>query len=285
MKTIAVTNFKGGVGKTTVSLNLANTLARRGKRILLIDLDPQGTLSSWICDPEDRPVVELAVAARKSIANVLVPKELNDDSEPGLADVTFPTAIEGIHIVPAYETLTYAKDGILSYPQALAFAIKDLEDALDEAGEPLYDFIILDVSPTLDIKATNAYVAADKLIFPVTADGSVHRSLLTTINALNQTIKAMHLDKPDPFRVLRSRVKEGTIRDRKCQEFLTEALGDELVFPCCIHDSVKVGEATMPDPDDLERQPKVLTDFIPANANNRVLEDFEQLADEVLAWA
>ena len=48
MKTIAVTNFKGGVGKTTVSLNLANTLARRGKRILLIDLDPQGTLSSWI---------------------------------------------------------------------------------------------------------------------------------------------------------------------------------------------------------------------------------------------
>lgn len=280
MKTIAVTNFKGGVGKTTVSLNLAYTLAQRGKRILLIDMDPQGTLSSWVCAPDGTPVIDLAAFAGKSVANVLVPKELGEESDPGLFDVTYPTSLEGIEIVPAYETLNYAKDGILSYPTTLRYAISDL---VDRVGDDRYDFVIVDVSPALDIKATNAYVAADALILPVSADGSVQRSLLATTNALRETCQALRLG-DRPFKVLRSRVKENTIRDRMCRDFLSETVGEGKVFSCCIHDSTKVGEATMPDPNDLEKRPKVLAEYLPSKSSNHVLEDFEALADEFLEW-
>ena len=281
MKTVAVSNFKGGVGKTTVSLNLAYTLASRGNRVLLIDLDPQGTLSSWVVDDQDRPIIDLAAAAGVSIANVLVPREVG--TEPmSLSDVTFPTRYENIHIVPAYEALVKAKDGILANPQALRFAIDDLEA---ELGDDCYDYIVLDVSPTLDIKATNAYVAADCLILPVSADGSVRRSLTATLNALKETCQELRLGER-PYKVLRSRVKEGTIRDRDCKSYLDQALGSSKMFECCIHDSVKVGEATLPDPNDKAKVPCVLARYLDARSpvGSRVLADFEELADDFVKW-
>lgn len=280
MRVLAVSNFKGGVGKTTVSLNLAYTLGSRGKRVLLIDMDPQGTLSSWVVDANDDPIIDLAVYTGKSVANVLVPRELGEAEAPGLADVTYGTSLPNVEIVPAYETLTKAKDGILSNPSALRFAIEDL--AMDDAAGP-YDVVIVDVSPTLDIKATNAYVAADALILPVSADGSVQRSLLATLKALQETCQELRLG-DRPYKVLRSRVKEGTIRDRQCEEFLEKAVGSSKMFSCCIHDSVKVGEATLPDPDDLTKRPRVLARYLDKRNGARVLDDFEQLADETIAW-
>ncbi len=280
MKTLAVSNFKGGVGKTTVSLNLAYTLGQRGKRVLLIDMDPQGTLSSWVVDEQDNPIIDLAVYTGKSIANVLVPRELGEQDAPSLADVTYETSLPNVEIVPAYETLAKAKDGILSNPSALRFALDDLE--LDPEVAP-YDYVIVDVSPTLDIKATNAYVAADALILPVSADGSVQRSLLATLKALKETCQELRLG-DRPYKVLRSRVKEGTIRDRQCEEFLGKAVGEPKMFTGCIHDSVKVGEATLPDPDDLSKRPRVLARYLDKRTGAKVLGDFEQLADETIEW-
>lgn len=279
MKTIAVTNYKGGVGKTTISLNLAYTLASRGKRVLLIDMDPQGTLSSWTCaevDGVEIPIVDIAVKTGLSIANVLVPEQLG--SEPkALSDVIFPTNIENVEIVPAYETLTLAKDGILSYPNALRFEIEELE------GKESYDFIIIDAAPSLDIKVTNAFVAADALIVPVTADGSVERSLRATCDALDRTVEKLRLGSRD-FKVLRSRVRENTIRDRRCVEFLENQLFSKNLFKACIHDSCKVGEATMADDNDLSKKPQVLARYLKGSNAGRILDDFERLADEVIEW-
>lgn len=280
MKVLAVSNFKGGVGKTTVSLNLAYTLGQRGKRVLMIDMDPQGTLSSWVVDEHDNPIIDLAVYTGKSVANVLVPRELGEQEAPSLADVTYETALPNVDLVPAYETLAKAKDGILSNPSALRFALDDL--ALDPQAGP-YDYVIIDVSPTLDIKATNAYVAADAMILPVTADGSVQRSLKATLTALKETCQELRLG-DRPFKVLRSRVKEGTIRDRQCEEFLELAVGKGKMFSGCIHDSVKVGEATLPDPDDLSKRPRVLARYLDKRNGARVLADFEQLTDETIEW-
>lgn len=231
-------------------------------------------------DEDDNPIIDLAVYAGKSIANVLVPREVGEERSVPLADVTYATALPNIEIVPAYETLVKAKDGILCNPSALRFALEDLE--ADTGVEP-YDYVILDVSPTLDIKATNAYVAADALILPVSADGTVERSLVATLTALRETCQELRLGER-PYKVLRSRVKEGTIRDRTCEEYLSRSLGIDKVYPCCIHDSVKVGEATLPDPNNLEKRPRPLAQYLSKGNGGRVLQDFEELADETLAW-
>jgi chromosome partitioning protein len=155
---IAVANQKGGVGKTTSTLNLGAALQEAGKRVLLVDLDPQGNLSvaSGIVDidavyPSVGDLLALAARGRAS-------------SGPGLeaAIVLSPC---GMDIVPANATLSAAELGLVSAMNRESMLI-----GLLRSVEQKYDYILIDCLPSLGLLAINALRAANGIVIPVQAD-------------------------------------------------------------------------------------------------------------------
>jgi chromosome partitioning protein len=162
---IATAMQKGGVGKTTTTLALGSELARLGARVLLIDLDPQASLTEGLgIDPN--------VLSRGSIYEVL----LNPDAEPGFATILTD---HGVDLIPATLALAGAE---------LAFAGRwGREMLLRTALAPLrasYDYILIDSPPSLGLFTINALVAADTLLVPLQA----HVYALNAMAQLEQTI-------------------------------------------------------------------------------------------------
>lgn len=176
-KTIAIVNQKGGVAKTTTALALGHGLAASGKKILLIDFDPQGSLTTFLgYDTSDVPTaIEWLGVQRKHVAafdDVVLNVNANLDLIP--SDISLEEA-------PGY---LYSKPGGHGYLLAVISEIKDR-----------YDYVIIDTSPSLNILTINALVAADELIVPFKPEvGSVKgiSLLLDTIRdvrALNRSIR------------------------------------------------------------------------------------------------
>ena len=144
---IAVANQKGGVGKTTTAINLATALAACGKRVLVVDLDPQGNASTGL---------GVERGDRKTGAY-----ELLADSIP-LADATKPTNVPNMWIVPTTPDLAGAEIELID----LERREYRLRDAL-KAGSLNYDFILIDCPPSLTLLTLNAMVAADCVLVPL----------------------------------------------------------------------------------------------------------------------
>ena len=144
---IAVANQKGGVGKTTTAVNLATALAACGKRVLIIDLDPQGNASTGL---------GVERGDRKTGAY-----ELLADSIP-LAEATKPTNVPNMWIVPTTPDLAGAEIELIDLDRR-EFRLRD---ALS-AGTLSYDFIMIDCPPSLTLLTLNAMVAADCVLVPL----------------------------------------------------------------------------------------------------------------------
>ncbi|OPY55529.1 MAG: cell division inhibitor MinD [Methanosaeta sp. PtaU1.Bin060] len=146
MEVISVANQKGGCGKTTTAVNLSAYLAQKGRRTLLIDLDPQGAATT-----------SLGVKKRKldkTIYNVMV-----DDLE--LAEIIITEVAPGLDIAPANMNLSAAEQGLVSQPGRETI-IKMKLKALNG-----YDYILIDTPPSLGILTLNSLVACNTLIIPV----------------------------------------------------------------------------------------------------------------------
>jgi chromosome partitioning protein len=148
MRTIAVVNQKGGTGKTTTSVSLGATLAERGKKVLLVDLDPQHSTTTWLAThAPGRGVFDLFAAPEETHLSALVQ----------------PTATANLQLVAASPWLVGAEKALASVPGAETI-FREKVAALP-AGS--YDYLLVDCPPTLGILTANALTAVTEMLVPV----------------------------------------------------------------------------------------------------------------------
>jgi len=147
MRTWTVANQKGGVGKTTTALALASRLARRGFRVVVLDLDPHASLTQSLGLPAEPPPRGIL--------------ELFDDNPCGIADVLQPTPLEELFIVPGQPGLATLERRAGTKP-GLGRALGRALDAVADR----FDYALLDCPPTLGLLMVNALAAADRLLVP-----------------------------------------------------------------------------------------------------------------------
>ena len=166
-RVIAISNQKGGEGKTTTAVNLAASLAAAEKRVLLIDLDPQGNASSSVGHPQ--------VEVERGSYDLLL-----DESQ--LDEVVADTELPSLQVVPASPDLAGAEIELVEVQGRESVLLRALADAR-EAGR--WDYVVLDCPPSLGILTLNALVAADAVIIPMQA----RYFSLEGLGALTRTIE------------------------------------------------------------------------------------------------
>ncbi len=151
MKSIAVINQKGGVGKTTSTANLGAGLARFGKRVLLLDLDPQANLTLHLdCQPEGETGTMTQLLAEDAPIKSLIS----------------PTSEESLFIVPA-DTSLGGVEQLLANRIGRETILREALEAYRESGEAEFDYVLMDCPPSLGVLSANALVSADEVLIPM----------------------------------------------------------------------------------------------------------------------
>ena len=223
-KIISVANQKGGVGKTTTTINLGAAIARAGRRVLLIDLDPQGNASTGL-------------GVQVSDRHITTYDLLTGDTLPSAA--AMPTNVENLLIVPATTDLSSADINLMANEKR-SFMLHDALHQLDIDTLNL-DYILIDCPPSLNILTVNAMVASDAVVVPLQSEFFALEGLsqlMLTIREIRQTANS----------ALRIEGVVLTMYDRRnnlCQQVEADArdnLGD-IVFKTVIPRNVRLSEA------------------------------------------
>lgn len=218
---IAIANQKGGVGKTTTAINLSAALAISGKKVLLIDLDPQANSSLTFVDH---------AAISQSIYELLISPQAD-----GLAAI-MPTSVPGLSILPSTISLAKLESKLLGEFDA-PFRLKDRLDKIIKG----FDYVIIDTPPTLGLITVNALVASDYLIVPIQPSYFA----LEGTDDLLETVEKVRA-RPNPnlqvLGVLITLLDKRTTLAKDIQDQIRSVFGDK-VFRTVISKSVRLEES------------------------------------------
>lgn len=164
-RVIAIANQKGGVGKTTTSINLSSCLAELGKKVLLVDIDPQGNATSGVG------------IVKQNLENTIY--ELFID-ECTISECLTTSVVDNLNVLPSNVNLSGAEIDLIGVENR-EYILKNILDQIKD----LYDYIIIDCPPSLNILTVNAMTAADSVIVPIQCEYYALEGLSQLIHTIN----------------------------------------------------------------------------------------------------
>ncbi|WP_241656364.1 ParA family protein [Propioniciclava sinopodophylli] len=221
---IAMTNQKGGVGKTTTTINLGAALAETGRKVLLVDFDPQGSASVGLgVNPHTLDT---------SIYNLLLSRDVD------IEDVILETSVEGLDLLPANIDLSAAEVQLVSEvarEQTLRRVLRPVKGS--------YDIIIIDCAPSLGLLTVNALTASDYALIPLECEFFALRGVALLTDTIAKVTERLNPDL-EILGIVGTMYDGRTLHSREVLERVVEAFGDT-VFHTVIKRTVKFPETTV----------------------------------------
>jgi chromosome partitioning protein len=248
---LALCNQKGGVGKTTSTINLGAALTEFGRRVLLVDFDPQGALSVGLGIP--------AHQLEQTIYNVLIERSV------GIHDVVIPTCVENMDLLPSNIDLSAAEVQLVSEVGREHTLVRTLRPVVAE-----YDYVLIDCQPSLGLLTVNALAAADGVLIPLECEFFSLRGVALLIDTIDKVRERLN-PKLDITGILATMFDPRTVHNREVMARVVEAFGDT-VFDTVINRTVRFPETTVAG--------EPITKWAPRSAGAKA---YRQLAREVIA--
>lgn len=250
-RVVSMCNQKGGVGKTTTTINLGAALAEYGRKVLLVDFDPQGSLSVGLgLNPHEMDL---------TVYNLLMDRDVE------ISEVIVPTVVPGMDLLPSNIDLSAAEVQLVHEVAREQTLKRVLAPAIEH-----YDVILIDCQPSLGLLTVNALTASDGVIVPLECEYFALRGvalLKTTIDKVQERLNP----KLEIDGVLGTMYDGRTLHSREVMERLVQAWGDQ-VFHTVIRRTVKFSDSTVAG--------EPITTYA---ATSSGADAYRQLAKEVLA--
>jgi chromosome partitioning protein len=248
---LALCNQKGGVGKTTSTINLGAALTEYGRRVLLVDFDPQGALSVGLGIPPHQ--------LDRTIYNVIMERAARVD------EVIIKTSVDGMELLPSNIDLSAAEVQLVTEVGREHTLGRALRPVLD-----YYDYILIDCQPSLGLLTVNALACADSVVIPLECEYFSLRGVALLIDTIDKVRDRLN-PKLDITGILATMYDPRTLHTREVMARVLEAFGD-LVFETVINRTVRFPETTVAG--------EPITTWAPRSAGANA---YRQLAREVIA--
>ncbi len=250
-RVIAMVNQKGGVGKTTSTVSLGAALAGYGRKVLLVDFDPQGALSVALgMNPNEMDL---------SIYNMLTQKDCH------IGDVIVNTRVPDLDLLPSNIDLSAAEIQLVSEVGREYVLQRALAPIIDD-----YDFVLIDCQPSLGLLTLNALAASKEVIIPMETEYFALRGVALLKDTIDKVVSRLNPELRI-VGVLPTMYDPRTLHSREVLESVTGAFGDT-VFSTIIHRTVKFPDSAVAG--------EPITTFAPSSGG---AEAYRRLAREVLA--